>query len=308
MKAKASVEKHFIRLSYELGEAMARTALPSRELRIMLWFIVRTYGVRVKSAGVWKETDAVAVSHNMIAEDTGIHRSRVKELVDHLLKLRILRAKTGGKIGINSKLGEWACAAGGRDFNRDQEPGAGALGRLGPGQSDPGQTDPENSRVGPKNSRVGPASDQNAYRECAGARARGEMSPLATVEGGEERTAPLPSSRPTATALLPNGKADTMRNRAELGHEKFAPEEHADWRTADFRRREELQAEWDAAQRQRENDRRAAEARKIADDQQKELKRMRAADAALSPEQRQANADKLAAAMRELREKRWPKQ
>lgn len=56
-----------------------------------------------------------------------------------------------------------------------------------------------------------------------------------------------------------------MRNRADLGHEKFSPEEHADWRTADFRRREEMQEQWEAAQRQRESDDRARAAQEVAD-------------------------------------------
>lgn len=98
-----------------------------------------------------------------------------------------------------------------------------------------------------------------------------------------------------------------MRNRADLGHDDFPPDEHSDWPRADFKRRSEHQDEWEASQRHNENMKLAAYAQEMADRQRKGMAEYAAAEAAMTPAQKKAREEAHQKAIRELRKKSWPK-
>ena len=122
MKAKAEIGTRFIKLSDDMVEALSRVPLSACAFRVLLWFIAYTYGRRVKRDGEWCAIDAVDATHNYIAEDTGLHRSRISSVINRLLQFKIIRSKTDGSLGLNSNLQQWAIRFAGRDFKAIPSP------------------------------------------------------------------------------------------------------------------------------------------------------------------------------------------
>lgn len=116
MRKKADIKAGYIKVSDDLEEAISRSDLHQIDFRILSWFKCHTYGRRIKSSGEWIPLDAIKIVHNTIALDIGSRRDKVGLAIKRLLGLKILRAKSDGKVGINSRLEAWACGRIGRDF------------------------------------------------------------------------------------------------------------------------------------------------------------------------------------------------
>lgn len=226
MKGKAGVDKDFVKVSPDLLAAMASAQLSSRDLRIICWLKANTYGLRDKDGDKWVPRDSIMISHSAIHASTGIHRSRVKETIERLIKDRILRKKTNGTVGINSHLSQWTCP-----FQGEK------VAKVSQGQSVPGPIRPKNGPIRPK---TVANSAQNSGQSVPGSQnARGESVELRE----RERAAGAANGPPKA--LLPNGLADTPRNRGKLGDIHFDPDDHPQMEKLDFKVQRDIREDWE---------------------------------------------------------------
>lgn len=270
--ASPQIEDGYTRVANELIEALyASDSLHVRE-RILLWVTRHTYGVWNKKEKRSRLT--CRFTWFKIAEELGARRDRVSEAGRFLIAAKILRVDAHGDIGIQKDHEMWA-----------------RMTETGP------------QKRAPQNRVKTPVSGGRSLPVRGGATTRESAHYRNVVERDRKGGA----SAPNDPALLPNGLPDTLRNRAELGHPDYPPDNHRGWDSADFKSRTQQQLDWDIAQRQRENDERAAYARVAGEKIAREMAAYDAAEAAMTDEQRKQRADKHAAAMRALREKRWPK-
>lgn len=98
------MDEPFTRVSNEILEALSRTKLNGSEYAIILFVIRNTYGFGKKSK---------PMSISYIAEGTGIHRTKVADALNKLIKNKILveyksaTVTTSREIGFNKKVNEW---------------------------------------------------------------------------------------------------------------------------------------------------------------------------------------------------------
>jgi len=223
MKAKAEIGTRFIKL-----EALSRVPLSACAFRVLLWFIAYTYGRRVKRDGEWCAIDAVDATHNYIAEDTGLHRSRISSVINRLLQFKIIRSKTDGSLGLNSNLQQWAIRFAGRDFKAIPSPTVLGQTVLGPKRTNNVRFCP------PISAQSGPTMSASVPPRSY---ARGE-----SLEYVEMERAAIAAKRTPST--LSNGKLDTPQNRADLGSVKYLPEDHPEFRRLSFALQNSLPFEW----------------------------------------------------------------
>ena len=235
MKNKASVAHDFMKVSRDLEEALARGSFTACELRVIGWFKARTYGVRVKDGEKWAALDAIAVSSSFVSSDTGLNRGRVKEAIEALLGDQILRRKTNGWLGINSRLDAWKRDPQGRDFDFNAKPRT-DIGRRAWDKPSLGQCVTGGGGQGvPGNGGQGVPDDQ-------GQGVTGQISPYmerARVEKGETEIGESPK-------LLPNEKNDTPHVRAESGLADFPPMDHPAYARLSFKMQDKLADRWEA--------------------------------------------------------------
>ncbi|MDT0176891.1 replication protein [Enterobacter sp. BRE11] len=93
----AEIENGFTRIANELLEALVMADLTSRQLKVALSVMRKTYGFN-------KKEDRIADSQ--IAEMTGIHRTHVCNARNQLINMNIL-TKSGNKLSINKVVSEW---------------------------------------------------------------------------------------------------------------------------------------------------------------------------------------------------------
>lgn len=234
VKNKASVAHDFMKVSRDLEEALARVPLTACELRVIAWVKARTYGVRVKDGERWAALDAIAVSSSFVSTDTGLNRNRVRDAVEALLRDGVLRRKTNGWLGINSRLDAWKREKQGRDFNFDAKPRT-DIGRRTWDTLTPGQGVPGGGGQGvPENGGQGVPGDQ-------GQGVPGAVEPSkerARVENGEREIGESPK-------LLLNGKNDTPHARAEAGLVDFPPMDHPAYARQSFKMQDKQAERWE---------------------------------------------------------------
>lgn len=235
MKKKASVAHDFMKVSRDLEEALARGPFTACELRVISWIKARTYGVRVRDGQRWAALDAIAVSSSFVSSDTGLNRGRVKEAIESLLGDQVLRRKANGWLGINSRLDAWKRDPQGRDFDFNAKPrtdiGRRAWDKVSLGQ---GVTGGGGQGV-PGNGGQGVTGDlgQGVPGAEMPSKERARVE-IVERENGRGKTPPV----------LPNGRTDTPKARAELGHPDYPPHDHPSYTRLAFPVQTSLAEEW----------------------------------------------------------------
>jgi hypothetical protein len=234
VRSKASVAHDFMKVSRDLEEALARGAFTACELRIISWLKARTYGVRIKQDEGWVALDAIPITSNFVATDTGLHKSRVKESITSLITDQVLRRKSNGWLGINSRIGDWSRPRAGRDFDFDSRPNPG----MGPKHRDkvsPGQGVPV------RGGQVVPVRLGQGVPVTPGQ----VVPPLAGSYKERARVETLEKQRGEGLPPLPGGKNDTPTNRAEAGLADFPPQDHAAFAKLSFKLQDRLADRWE---------------------------------------------------------------
>ena len=98
--ASPQLENGYIRIATELLEAVVRTPLAGRHLRVWLFVLRKTYGFH-------KKTDKISLSQ--LVKGTRIDRSSICKIVKDLVARRTL-AKSKGSYGINKNYDQWVVA------------------------------------------------------------------------------------------------------------------------------------------------------------------------------------------------------
>ena len=234
MKNKASVAKDFMKVSRDLEEALARGPFTACELRVIAWVKARTYGVRVRDGERWAALDAIAVSSSFVSSDTGLNRSRVKEAIESLLSASVLRRKSNGWLGINSRLDAWKRDRQGRDFNFNAKP-----------RTDIGQ------RTWDKASLVQVVLG-DPVQAVPGNQGQGVLGSLGLGVPGAEvpskervRVENVERENLEKDPKLLNGKNDTPTNRAEAGLADFPPMDHPTYSRLSFKVQDRLADRWE---------------------------------------------------------------
>ena len=210
-------------------------AFSACELRVIAWVKARTYGVRVKDGERWAALDAIAVSSSFVSTDTGLHRVRVREAVEALLRDGVLRRKNNGWLGINSRLDAWKREKQGRDFNFDAKP------RTDIGRRTWDSLTPVQGVLGGG----GQGVLENGGQGVLGRPGQGVPHPevpskeRVRVENGEREIGESPK-------VLLNGKNDTPHARAEAGLADFPPMDHEGYGRLSFKQQDKLADRWEA--------------------------------------------------------------
>lgn len=223
-------------IAYAILEAFSRDPAVSISGRVMIWVLRNTYGRRAQNRGLRRKT--CFYSWVKIADEIGASRSDVSRAGRRLLSTKRLVLDARGHIGLQKDYDEWAPW--------------GERAQMPRGKCHGGKNAHERAQM-----RTLTVRKQQPYK--------GRAREVLSVQSEPERVLPAPARPANGPSLLPNGRADTLRSRAELGHPQFPPDEHPDWPRADFKRRSEHQDDWDRAQQVRENDERARQAQVIAD-------------------------------------------
>lgn len=211
------------RIANELLEEVYRFPFTAPQLRVLMFVIRDSYG--------WQEKETRAYSMSKIAEATNLPRSSTGRAVMQLINLSVLNRLTGGALAPIKNYNAW-----GKNPELPLEHTV-PLVRRPTGET---KTVPL-ARRKLSTGETKPSRQWDAYKE----KERKERK-----KGGASAQTPQ---------LLPNSKTDTPRNRAEIGHEDYAPEDHHEFKRLSFKLQDELTETWKAA---REKTRKATECRK----------------------------------------------
>lgn len=148
--ADVQLENGYTQVAHEVLEALARTPIPGRHLRILLCVLRRTWGYH-------KSSDTLSI--RQISTSTHVDERSVRRILDDLREWSILNSEPGApgrarRLGVQKDYSLWSVDPGRRDPGR-RDPGRGAPdGRRAPGVEIPHQkilnkdiTPPETSSV-----------------------------------------------------------------------------------------------------------------------------------------------------------------
>lgn len=226
----------FVRFSKELFEAFYQNPpVTVASCRLWLWVLRWTWADFGKD-----ETEGKTLSE--IAHEVGVSRASACRELKNLVRCRRLKVGKNGGYAIQKDYDIWRDDTKKRAAhfgNQMKQMNLGIEGKNDPLDVPNGGTDPFHRVI--RNRSTVAQSGVPPY----GTGIRREN----TVENGEgARTRPAPNF-----SKLPNNKNDTPRNRAELGHEDYAPDDHPRFKTFSFNLQDELTEAWKES---RERDRR----------------------------------------------------
>lgn len=217
------IEEGHTRIANELLEVLANTRMPSIGFRVVLWVIRNTYG--------WRNLYCSATFYKIGAE-IGVRDDRVGAAVRSLLRSNVLVKNEAGEIGLQKRYLDW-----GRDPLSIGPNSGPALSQVGP-DIGPKQA-PSQGENTPRNGPISRRAKERKKERKFNARTR--------EAGGEP-----PATPPNSPGLLPNGKPDTLQNRAYFGLEGFKPDSHPMYLRVNFEKQIEYDQEWAATRNQQE--------------------------------------------------------
>jgi len=244
MRPKADTDQGYFKLADELLKDLVLADLTLYELKTCLLVVGHTYARKVRAAGAAHPTPLKVTPYSArgLARAGALDHRGVARAVRRLLDARVLISDGQGRIGINTRAGDWniAIAAGGWDTGvRGPDGWAKVIhkvihsGDAHPrGCPSPGTTIPGSGDAHPR--KRGCPSPPLRTRAEESRRGRG---------GARKRTPQTP-----APQVLPNGRTDTPRNRASLGHPDFPPMDHPAFTRLAFPLQERLERDWEAGQ------------------------------------------------------------
>ena len=247
MKPKADTENGWFKVADDLAQALARSRMSAPELIVCLWVLCTTYGRKCrfgKAKGDFAPCKDVRTSIYCISRDTGLDRSATRRAFNKLKANQVLRETRHEYIGFNTNINQWPTLRG-REFPMGFNPGGRLpLGRTAQGSNTtipPGSTSTTPPGGGLPRGYGGIRTKTGSTR-TSNARAKCEADVGERAEGGDAGASPR---TPSPQGILPNGKADNIRNRIELGHPGFDPAMLPEWDRLNFDLQREWRSNWD---------------------------------------------------------------
>lgn len=256
--ADPKIQDGYTRFAHEMLETFARTRMAPIHYQIIFLAARMSWGWKRKYWAGW----TVAEVANRIGRD----RSETNRAIRRMIEVKLLRLGPEGELGIQSDHDEWGYSEASELglpvlLNEDSQSLKRGLPVLADDQEtrtpSPHDEDSQSYFVGPPVLAARTPSPHSTTSQRKKDKKIGEIAKTTPPPIGDRVKAPLPTAvKPRAwipetlnldpePGFLPDGKPDTILNRAALGLKSWDPAAHPDWKSENFRVRDRAAEEWE---------------------------------------------------------------